>query len=59
MLLFGAPARLTSASCDVQGQCQGTVFERAVSVCVEMFYCYIYKELIDKVPVGGAEEYTV
>lgn len=38
---------------------QGAGFGSAVSVHVEMFYCYICKELIDKVPVGGAEEYTV
>lgn len=55
MLIFGAPARFPSASCDVQG----AVFERAASVCVEVFYCSICKELIDKVPVGGAEEYIL
>lgn len=36
---------------------QAVGFGRALSLRVVMFYCSICKELIDKVPVGGAEEY--
>lgn len=55
LLTFPQPVVMFMGSVDVQG----AGFERAASVCVEVFYCSICKELIDKVPVGGAEEYIL
>lgn len=44
MLVFGVLVRFPSASHDVQRQCWGAG-------------CWVCKELTDKVPVDGAEEY--
>lgn len=55
LLAFPQPVVMFMGSVDVQG----AVFERAASVYVEVFYCSICEELIDKVPVGGAEEYIL
>lgn len=51
LLGFPRPAVVLKGSVGVQGA--------ATSVCVETFYCCLCKELMDKVPVGGAEEYIL